>query len=77
MHLNCKISTHVDISYHRKTTEFGEVHELTSDDKFVEGIYRVEFDTSSYWKALGLSPFHEYADVSIYEYIYLMSLDIV
>lgn len=24
----------------------------------------VKFETSSYWKALGLSAFHEYADVS-------------
>uniref|UniRef100_A0A6I8P2G7 Transthyretin n=1 Tax=Ornithorhynchus anatinus TaxID=9258 RepID=A0A6I8P2G7_ORNAN len=47
-----------------KTTEFGEIHELTTDEKFVEGVYRVEFDTKSYWKVLGLSPFHEKADVS-------------
>ncbi|XP_038622638.1 transthyretin [Tachyglossus aculeatus] len=46
-----------------KTSEFGEIHELTTDEKFVEGVYRVEFDTKSYWKALGLSPFHEKADV--------------
>uniref|UniRef100_A0A8V0XRG8 Transthyretin n=1 Tax=Gallus gallus TaxID=9031 RepID=A0A8V0XRG8_CHICK len=46
-----------------KTTEFGEIHELTTEEQFVEGVYRVEFDTSSYWKGLGLSPFHEYADV--------------
>ncbi|TFK12297.1 polycomb complex protein BMI-1 [Platysternon megacephalum] len=46
-----------------KTTEFGEIHELTTDEQFVEGVYRIEFDTSSYWKGLGLSPFHEYADV--------------
>ncbi|KAK4825782.1 hypothetical protein QYF61_002345 [Mycteria americana] len=45
-----------------KTTEYGEIHELTTEEQFVEGIYRVEFDTSSYWKGLGLSPFHEYAD---------------
>uniref|UniRef100_A0A8C4U393 Transthyretin n=1 Tax=Falco tinnunculus TaxID=100819 RepID=A0A8C4U393_FALTI len=47
-----------------KTTEYGEIHELTTEEQFVEGIYRVEFDTSSYWKGLGLSPFHEYADDS-------------
>ncbi|MCJ0311155.1 hydroxyisourate hydrolase, partial [Clostridioides difficile] len=46
-----------------KTTEYGEIHELTTEEQFVEGTYRVEFDTSSYWKGLGLSPFHEYADV--------------
>uniref|UniRef100_A0A803XVJ7 Transthyretin n=1 Tax=Meleagris gallopavo TaxID=9103 RepID=A0A803XVJ7_MELGA len=47
----------------KKTTEYGEIHELTTEEQFVEGVYRVEFDTSSYWKGLGLSPFHEYADV--------------
>ncbi|XP_066481722.1 transthyretin [Tiliqua scincoides] len=46
-----------------KTNEFGEIHELTTDEQFVQGLYKVEFDTSSYWKALGVSPFHEYADV--------------
>lgn len=51
--------------YFRKTNEFGEIHELTTDEQFVEGLYKVQFDTSSYWKALGISPFHEFADVSI------------
>nr|P42204.1 RecName: Full=Transthyretin; AltName: Full=Prealbumin; Flags: Precursor [Notamacropus eugenii]AAA31608.1 transthyretin [Notamacropus eugenii]CAA55729.1 transthyretin [Notamacropus eugenii]prf//2112228A transthyretin [Notamacropus eugenii] len=46
-----------------KTNDNGEIHELTTDDKFGEGLYKVEFDTISYWKALGVSPFHEYADV--------------
>ncbi|KAI6054491.1 transthyretin [Marmota monax] len=46
-----------------KTGENGELHGLTTDEKFVEGLYRVELDTKSYWKALGISPFHEYAEV--------------
>ncbi|XP_048363107.1 transthyretin [Sphaerodactylus townsendi] len=46
-----------------KTNEFGEIHELTTEEQFVEGLYKVQFDTSSYWKALGISPFHEFADV--------------
>ncbi|KAH0501785.1 transthyretin [Microtus oregoni] len=46
-----------------KTAESGELHGLTTDEKFVEGVYRVELDTKSYWKALGISPFHEYAEV--------------
>ncbi|NXJ91301.1 TTHY protein, partial [Corythaixoides concolor] len=46
-----------------KTTGYGEIHEITTEEQFVEGVYRVEFDTSSYWKGLGLSPFHDYADV--------------
>ncbi|EDL76095.1 transthyretin, isoform CRA_b, partial [Rattus norvegicus] len=47
-----------------KTAESGELHGLTTDEKFTEGVYRVELDTKSYWKALGISPFHEYAEVS-------------
>ncbi|XP_036888371.1 transthyretin [Sturnira hondurensis] len=46
-----------------KTSDFGEVHGLTTSDKFVEGIYKVELDTKSYWKELGISPFHEFAEV--------------
>ncbi|KAL6090537.1 hypothetical protein STEG23_024323 [Scotinomys teguina] len=46
-----------------KTAESGELHGLTTEQKFVEGVYRVELDTKSYWKALGISPFHEYAEV--------------
>lgn len=49
----------------RKTGESGELHRLTTEDKFVEGLYKVELDTKSYWKSLGITPFHEYAEVSI------------
>ncbi|NXS01592.1 TTHY protein, partial [Oxylabes madagascariensis] len=51
-------------NHYRETTEYGEIHELTTEEQFfVEGKYMVKFETSSYWKALGLSAFHEYADV--------------
>uniref|UniRef100_A0A8D2CY54 Transthyretin n=1 Tax=Sciurus vulgaris TaxID=55149 RepID=A0A8D2CY54_SCIVU len=46
-----------------KTGETGELHGLTTEEKFVEGVYRVELDSKSYWKSLGISPFHEYAEV--------------
>ncbi|XP_020042936.1 transthyretin [Castor canadensis] len=46
-----------------KTSNTGELHGLTTNKKFVEGMYKVEIDTKSYWKALGISPFHEYAEV--------------
>ncbi|XP_006054058.1 transthyretin [Bubalus kerabau] len=46
-----------------KTGESGELHGLTTEDKFVEGLYKVELDTKSYWKSLGISPFHEFAEV--------------
>uniref|UniRef100_A0A8C0AIC9 Transthyretin n=1 Tax=Bos mutus grunniens TaxID=30521 RepID=A0A8C0AIC9_BOSMU len=38
-----------------KTSESGELHGLTTEDKFVEGLYKVELDTKSYWKSLGIS----------------------
>ncbi|XP_021562313.1 transthyretin isoform X3 [Carlito syrichta] len=43
-----------------KTSESGELHRLTTDEAFVEAVYKVELDTKSYWKALGITPFHEY-----------------
>ncbi|KAM6148921.1 transthyretin [Erethizon dorsatum] len=46
-----------------KTGETGELHGLTTDKAFVEAMYKVELDTKSYWKALGISPFHEHAEV--------------
>uniref|UniRef100_A0A8I5N1P4 Transthyretin n=1 Tax=Papio anubis TaxID=9555 RepID=A0A8I5N1P4_PAPAN len=45
-----------------KTSESGELHGLTTEEEFVEGIYKVEIDTKSYWKSLGISPFHEHAE---------------
>uniref|UniRef100_A0A2K5XWD8 Transthyretin n=1 Tax=Mandrillus leucophaeus TaxID=9568 RepID=A0A2K5XWD8_MANLE len=45
-----------------KTSESGELHGLTTEKEFVEGIYKVEIDTKSYWKSLGISPFHEHAE---------------
>ncbi|KAM6962566.1 transthyretin [Aplochiton taeniatus] len=41
----------------------GEIHNLISEQDFQAGVYRVEFDTKSYWKAEGFTPFHELADV--------------
>lgn len=78
MHVHTHTCIHVTLTYipffspnftwtfvpSRKTAESGELHGLTTDEKFVEGVYRVELDTKSYWKALGISPFHEYAEVS-------------
>ncbi|ELW64617.1 transthyretin [Tupaia chinensis] len=47
-----------------KTSDSGELHGLTTEEKFVEGIYKVELDTKSYWKKLGIFSFHEYAEVA-------------
>ncbi|XP_072552415.1 transthyretin [Salminus brasiliensis] len=41
----------------------GEVHDLITEQDFTPGVYRVEFDTKSYWKAESRTPFHEVADV--------------
>ncbi|CAH2285032.1 Transthyretin [Pelobates cultripes] len=46
-----------------KTSEQGEIHNLTDDEHFIEGIYKVEFATKTYWGKAGISPFHEYVDV--------------
>ncbi|NP_001081348.1 transthyretin precursor [Xenopus laevis] len=46
-----------------KTTELGEIHNLTTDEQFTEGVYKIEFATKAFWGKLGLSPFHEYVDV--------------
>ncbi|XP_059671512.1 transthyretin-like [Gavia stellata] len=37
--------------------------ELPTKEHFVTGIYKIERDTASYWKRLGLNPFHHHADV--------------
>lgn len=52
----------------RTTDITGEVHELLTDQDFTPGVYRVEFDTKSYWKAEGRTPFHEVAEVSWYSF---------
>ncbi|KAM9848521.1 transthyretin [Aulostomus maculatus] len=41
----------------------GEVHNLTTEQDFQAGVYRVQFDTKTYWKKEGSKPFHEVADV--------------
>ncbi|MBN3303308.1 TTHY protein, partial [Amia calva] len=45
------------------TDQTGEVHGLIAEADFSAGVYKVEFDTKSYWKAEGRTPFHEVAEV--------------
>uniref|UniRef100_A0A669QT00 Transthyretin n=1 Tax=Phasianus colchicus TaxID=9054 RepID=A0A669QT00_PHACC len=52
-----------DGSWELQTNENGELQELTTKEQFVTGIYKIELDTASYWKKLGLNPFHQHADV--------------
>ncbi|NXG76377.1 TTHY protein, partial [Baryphthengus martii] len=47
----------------KQTNDNGELHELTSKEQFVTGTYKIELDSASYWKTLGLNPFHHHADV--------------
>ncbi|XP_041648043.1 transthyretin [Cheilinus undulatus] len=41
----------------------GEIHNLITEQQFPAGVYRVEFDTKTYWKSEGSVPFHEAAEV--------------
>lgn len=49
----------------RLTDAAGEIHNLITEQQFPAGVYRVEFDTKSYWKNAGSTPFHDVADVSL------------
>uniref|UniRef100_A0A8C6J964 Transthyretin n=1 Tax=Melopsittacus undulatus TaxID=13146 RepID=A0A8C6J964_MELUD len=52
-----------DASWELQTDDNGGLHELTTKEQFVAGLYKIELDTASYWKSLGLNPFHHHADV--------------
>lgn len=47
------------------TDAVGEIHDLITEQEFPPGVYRVDFDTKSYWKKEGKVPFHEVTSVSI------------
>ncbi|XP_058660767.1 transthyretin-like [Ammospiza caudacuta] len=47
----------------QQTNEKGGLSELTTKEQFVAGLYKLELDTASYWKSMGLNPFHQHADV--------------
>ncbi|NWI87363.1 TTHY protein, partial [Pitta sordida] len=47
----------------KQTNDKGGLPELTTKESFVTGLYKLEIDTASYWKSLGLNPFHHHADV--------------
>ncbi|XP_026698465.1 transthyretin-like isoform X2 [Athene cunicularia] len=47
----------------KQTNDNGELHEITTKEQFATGKYKIELDTASYWKRLGLNPFHQHADV--------------
>ncbi|XP_071593516.1 transthyretin-like isoform X2 [Heliangelus exortis] len=46
-----------------QTNANGELRDLITKEKFVAGIYKIELDTATYWKRMGLNPFHHHADV--------------
>ncbi|XP_049444763.1 transthyretin [Epinephelus fuscoguttatus] len=45
------------------TDATGEIHNLITEQQFPAGVYRVEFDTKTYWKNEGSTPFHEVAEM--------------
>ncbi|NXG18497.1 TTHY protein, partial [Grallaria varia] len=47
----------------KQTNDKGGLPELTTKEQFGTGTYKLELDTASYWKSLGLNPFHHHADV--------------
>ncbi|NXY05544.1 TTHY protein, partial [Pteruthius melanotis] len=47
----------------KQTNDKGVLPELTTKEQFVAGLYKLELDTASYWKSMGLNPFHHHADV--------------
>ncbi|NXS27829.1 TTHY protein, partial [Pomatostomus ruficeps] len=47
----------------KQTNDKGGLPTLTTKEKFVEGLYKLELDTASYWKSLGLNPFYQHVDV--------------
>lgn len=49
----------------RMTDATGEIHNLITEEAFPPGVYRVDFDTKSYWKSEGSTPFHEVTNVSV------------
>lgn len=48
------------------TDASGEIHNLITEQEFPPGVYRVDFDTKSYWKNEGSVPFHEVTNVRIH-----------
>ncbi|NWH31279.1 TTHY protein, partial [Chloropsis hardwickii] len=47
----------------KQTNDKGGLPELTTKEQFVAGLYKLELDTASYWKTMGLNPFHHHATV--------------
>ncbi|NXU13211.1 TTHY protein, partial [Pardalotus punctatus] len=47
----------------KQTNDKGGLPGFTTKEEFVTGLYKVEIDTASYWKSLGLNPFHHHADM--------------
>uniref|UniRef100_A0A3Q3E0T4 Transthyretin n=1 Tax=Labrus bergylta TaxID=56723 RepID=A0A3Q3E0T4_9LABR len=56
-------TTYFTVPSHRVTDATGEIHNLITEQQFPAGVYRVEFDTKTYWKNEGSVPFHEVAEV--------------
>jgi 5-hydroxyisourate hydrolase-like protein (transthyretin family) len=53
---------------HRKTNEDGRLTGLTSKEGFTPGMYKMYFDTSSYFKDMNIITFYPYVEVWIFIY---------
>lgn len=62
---NCSKCKNAAVVHYRMTNTAGEIHNLVTEQAFLPGVYRVDFDTKSYWKNSGSSPFHEVTSVSL------------
>ncbi|NWV30315.1 TTHY protein, partial [Origma solitaria] len=47
----------------KQTNDKGGLPEFASKEEFSPGLYKLELDTATYWKSLGLNPFHHHVDV--------------
>ncbi|NWQ64919.1 TTHY protein, partial [Neopipo cinnamomea] len=47
----------------KQTNDKGSLPEITTKEQFGAGIYKVELDTTSYWKNMGLNAFQHHVDV--------------
>ena len=50
----------------RKTNEDGRLTGLISKEEFIPGMYKMYFETSSYFKEMNTITFYPYVEVQIY-----------
>ena len=53
----------------RTTNEDGRCSGLISREAFSPGMYKLRFETGSYWEGLGQTSFYPYVEVSIKQHV--------